>query len=117
MGDKQPPQVEQEQVVAKPQPLKEAITVGEAVTWWTKNKQYVYMAVVAIVSMFGGNQANNIGSLVPDFASGKELKDLAAQVDTLNTSLTKLQAARCTCQQSPPQVKEEAFTRDYNHDN
>jgi hypothetical protein len=96
---------------------KEDLTVGEALTWWQKNKKWVWPAITGAVMLFGGN-VDRISEFLPDLPNTEAVKTLEEKVDKLQTSVTQLQAMRCTCQQAPaqpqpPVVVEGDVIRDY----
>lgn len=96
---------------------KEELTIPEALTWWQKNKAWVWPIIAGVVMLFGGN-VDRIDEFLPALPSTEAVKTLQTQVDKLQTSVTQLQAMRCTCQQTPSQpqppiVVEGDVVRDY----
>ena len=64
----------------------EKITVGEAITWWTKNRQWVIPIVVGVFAALGGN-ADRLDEWLPALGGNTEL---VAKVEKLETTVNTL---------------------------
>jgi hypothetical protein len=60
---------------------REKLTVDEAVTWWSKNKKWVWPTIVGAIALLGGN-ADRIDDFLPESPQNKEL---VVKVDKLVT--------------------------------
>jgi hypothetical protein len=67
--------------------------LGDAVTWWVKNKNKVYAAILVIVGVLGGN-ADRVNELLPTVEHSHDdiverLDNLEGRVIILEDSLPK----------------------------
>jgi hypothetical protein len=55
--------------------------LGDAVTWWVKNKNKVYAAILVIVGVLGGN-ADRVNELLPTVEHSHD--DIIERLDNLD---------------------------------
>lgn len=72
---------------------RDEITIGEAVGFWKNNKSWILPAIMAILGMLGGANADKVGAILPNtpetISVVKRVDDLEVRVSKLEKPATK----------------------------
>lgn len=66
-------------------------TTPEVITFYTKNRQYIWSTIAFVVGLFGGN-IDRIPSVIPDWESSERLESLEQRVDAHGEAISKIHA-------------------------